>query len=250
MLHIEQRGSGTDVVLLHGAPTTPDHMRPLAERLARRCRTLLVHLPGYGSSAGLEPYDLARSHLLLEEALGAAGVTEADFVGLSGGAYRSLAMACRNNVRARSVVGLGAVADFPEDEANGLVEYCKLLRAGVDPRPIVEELMLAPESRKNAAWVEDVRAWGVASPAEHLAQELEAFVAAPDLRPAIAKLEIPILLRVGSLDVATGPARSHRIARVARHATIQEVSGAGHALLCEDFEATAAAIEAHLSATN
>jgi pimeloyl-ACP methyl ester carboxylesterase len=247
MVFIEERGDGEAVVLLHGMPTTPEHLRPLAERLAARWRTLLVHLPGYGSSDGLDPYAVDRSHELVEQALVARGVRDAHFVGHSGGAYRAFAHATRGVIAPRSVVALGAVSYFTATTKASFASFAVLLRSGADVAPMFPELMLAPRSRGDAACVAEVTAWATASPAEHLARELEAFAAAPDLRPALATLDVSILLRVGALDTATPPAGSGDVAAVARRAVVQVVDDTGHALLVEDFAATTRAVEEHLS---
>jgi 3-oxoadipate enol-lactonase len=228
---------------------------PLAERLARSWRVLLVHLPGYGRSAPLEPYSLEHSHALVEESLVARGVRDAHLVGFSGGAYRAFALASRREsaLRARSVVSLAGVANFTEEEKEGLAQYVRLLRGGIerpfDPfqaGPILVDLMLSPRGREHPLWVEDIRSWATAIVPDDLARELEAFIGAPDLRPRIAMLELPVLVRVGSIDAASPPERSRRIAEVATRAAFEEVPGVGHALLCEDFESTAASIERHL----
>jgi 3-oxoadipate enol-lactonase len=251
VLHVDERGSGVAVVLLHGAPTAPEHLMPLAARLARSWRVLVVHLPGYGRSAALEPYALEHSHALVEETLVARGVRETHLVGFSGGAYRAFALACRREtaLRVRSVVSLAGVANFTEDEKAGLVRYVHLL-SGVerpfDPAPMLVDLMLSPRGREHPLWVEDVRSWATSITPEHLARELEAFIGAPDLRPQIAMLDLPVLVRVGSIDAASPPERSRRIIEVARHGAFEEVPGVGHALLCEDFDSTAASIERHL----
>lgn len=255
MLHVEERGSGAAVVLLHGAPTAPEHMMPLAERLARSWRVLLVHLPGYGRSAALEPYALEHSHALVEEAVVARGVREAHLVGFSGGAYRAFALACRveSALRVRSVVSLAGVVNFTDEEKNGLGHYVDLLR-GSEARafepialgPMLVDLMLSPRGRERPRWVDDIRGWAAAIAPEHLARELEAFISAPDLRPQLANLEVPVLVRVGSIDAASPPERSQRIAEIAPWALLEEVPGVGHALLCEDFESTAASIGRHL----
>lgn len=249
LLHVEARGVGAPVVLLHGSPTTPAHLRPLAARLSVRYRTLLVHLPGYGESAALEPYDLDASHGLVEDSLAAIGLSEAHFVGFSGGAYRAFAIATRTRLRVLSIAGLAAIAEVSREEGATLAGFAQMLRAGgVDPGPILEQRMLSPEGRMNPDWVADVISWGAAIAPPQLASELEAFASAPDLRVAVANLDVPILLRVGALDVASPPARSTLIAAVAKRAVLEEVAGAGHALLCEDFDATAASVERHLRA--
>ena len=172
------------------------------------------------------------------------------FVGTFGGAYRSFAIACRAHVKVLSVAALGPVADFLPEEAMGLMEYAKMLRQGVDPAPILEEIMLSERGRQDVASRDEIRAWATACPPEDLALELEAFAQAPSLLGEIAALEIPILLRVGLADNATPPARSHRIHAVATHARLQEVPEVGHAILCEDFNATADAVEAQLAAVS
>ncbi len=260
MLHVDERGSGPVVVLLHGAPTTPNHMMPLAERLARSWRVLLVHLPGYGRSAPLEPYALEHSHVLVEETLVARRVRDVHLIGFSGGAYRALALACRapqgegDGLRVRSVASLAGVADFNDEEKKGLARYADLLRGdsarAFNPGPLLVDLMLSPRGRENAVSVADILGWATASKPEQLARELEAFIAGADLRPQIAKLALPILLRVGSIDAASPPERSRRIAEVAQHGSFEEVPGVGHALLCEDFDATATSIERHLRAAS
>jgi pimeloyl-ACP methyl ester carboxylesterase len=225
-------------------------MMPLAERLSRSWRVLVVHLPGYGRSAVLEPYALEHSHALVEEALVARGVRDAHLVGFSGGAYRAFALACRvdSALTVRSIVSLAGVADFTEEEKKGLAQRTRMLRSeqAFDPAPLLVDLMLSPRGREQPAWVADVRSWAAASTPEHLARELEAFIGAPDLRPKIAMLDIAVLVRVGSIDAASPLERSRRIAKVARRAALEEVPGVGHALLCEDFDSTATSIERHL----
>lgn len=247
-LHVEERGKGEVVVLLHGTPTTPEHLRPLAERLAARWRTLLVHLPGYGSSERLTPYALERSHELVEEALAARAITHAHLLGHSGGSTRAFALATRGKVTALSVVGLGAIAWYPEDTRQRLRDLARMLRGGLDLRPLMPVLMLSPNGRKNPQWVAEVTSWGAACDAQDLAAEFDALTAAEDPRSAIAALDVPVLLRVGALDTATPPACSEDVAAVARHAALQVVPDVGHAILNEDFEGTAAAVESHLEA--
>jgi pimeloyl-ACP methyl ester carboxylesterase len=57
---------------------------------------------------------------------------------------------------------------------------------------------------------------------------------AADLLPRLGALRMPILARVGELDAACPPAKTHAIARVATQTAVQIVPGAGHTLLLED----------------
>lgn len=246
-MHLEAHGEGPSVVLLHGMPTDPAHMAPLARKLAASHRVWLTHLPGYGSSPALPGYDLVASHGLLEKALLDRGVTEAHFVGFSAGAYRAFALAHRRAVRVLSVVSLGGFADLTAEEKGGFTQYAAMLRAGVDPVPVLEGMMLSARGRALPAAVRDVRAWATSIAAEDLALELEAWTTAPDLRRGLRELRLPITARVGLADAASPPERSRRIAAAAPTA-LEEVPDVGHALLSEDFDATVASVARHLAA--
>lgn len=246
VLHVDMIGTGPAVVLLHGAPMTRAYFAALSERLSRRFRVVLVDLPGYGRSAESLPYDLDESHRMLEDALEAHGVRDAAFIGASGGSYRSFAIATRGRIRVRGIAALGGLADVTPDEAAPLHGYAVILRSEAPVEPVLEQVMLTDLTRRSSVAVADVLAWGAATSRENLAQELEAFARAPNLLAAVAALEIPILLRVGDADRSTPPERSHRIAAIAKDATVEIVPGAGHALLWDDFEGTAASVDRHL----
>lgn len=242
-IFLETFGAGDPVVLLHGTPTAPEHMRPLAKRLAARWQALLVHLPGYGQSPALdEPYELARSYDLLEDELAMRNIAAAHYVGFSGGTYRSFALALRKRTAARSIFALGAVFEpIPQ-----LAAWGPILRDPAQSLPSLAPMFLSRKGLVNPAWVAEVETWGKAIAPRDLASELDALATAPDLGPDIRRLDMPITLRVGTEDAATPVAMTERLASLVPHARVQIVEDAGHALLTEDFEATAAAIEAHL----
>ena len=242
-IFLETFGSGDPVVLLHGTPTAPDHMRPLAKRLAARWQALLVHLPGYGRSPALdEPYELPRSYELLEDELAMRDISAVHYVGFSGGSYRSFAMAIRRRIAARSIFTLGAVFQ-PQPQ---LASWGPVLRAPTPALPPLAPLFLSNKGLTNPAWVAEVETWGTAVAPLALASEFEAIGIAPDLGPDIAQLGVPMTLRVGTEDGATPVAMTEALAKLVPQATVQIVQDAGHALLTEDFDATAAAIETHL----
>lgn len=61
-----------------------------------------------------------------------------------------------------------------------------------------------------------------------------------DLRPRLAELDVPILARVGTADLATPPALSEEIVEHAARGHLELVEGVGHALIHEDLEGTVA----------
>ncbi len=247
-LALDARGdSGPFVVLLNGTPVVPEHLTPLLERLSARYRALHVHLPGYGRSAPLRPYDLDESHRLVEETLKARGAQEVHLVGFSGGGYRALALAARGKLDVRSISLLAGFRGFTPEQRPGYHEYARLLRAGVDLAPALPGLMLSPGAQSNAAWVDHVKSWATAASTEDMANELEALAESPVID--VTSLTAPILARVGALDAAVPVAASEELKTLAPDVTVQIAPGAGHALLLEDFAGTAAAIEAHLART-
>ena len=124
------------------------------------------------------------------------------------------------------------------------------MRAGAELEGALLELMLSSQGRRLRESVADVASWlrAYVSP-EALASELEAFAnQSRDLTAHVTSLEIPLLLRVGELDLATPPALAEEMAAGRQASRLEVVKGAGHALLSEDFDATAHSIERFLSA--
>ncbi len=235
---------GPLVVLLNGTPVVPEHLTPLAQRLSTKYRAWHVHLPGYGRSPALLPYDLDESHRRVEETLIARGERAVHLVGFSGGAYRALALAARGRLEVRSLTLIAGYRGFTAEQRPGYRDYARLLREGADLSPALPGLMLSPAAQTNAAWVAHVTSWGGATSNLALAAELEAFADSPVID--VSAIEAPILARAGDLDAALPPSASREIGELAPRATVQVVPGKGHALLLEDFAATAAAILEHL----
>ena len=248
MLAVETRGAGPDVLLLNGTPVLPSHLLPLMERLAASYRVWHVHLPGVGRSAPLVPYDLDRAHTEVEDTLLEHGVRAAHLVGYSGGAYRALAIARRARVTGRSVVSLAGFRGFSPPQRDAYREYAHQLRAGADFEAMLPGAMLSPRGMENPAWVAEVKSWARAASVESLASEWDAFAASPVLD--LDALTVPILARIGALDLAMPLSCSYDLQTNARHAdvTVEIAPGVGHAILLEDFDATAASIERHLAA--
>jgi len=80
----------------------------------------------------------------------------------------------------------------------------------------------------------DVISWARAAPLSVVLNELAACHRAEDYEPRLHELDMPVLLRVGELDVTTPPTLSEGIARRVPKATLQVVPGCAHVLLYED----------------
>lgn len=245
-LAVESTGTGEAVVLLHGTPTPPSHLRRLAERLAHRRRTLVPALPGYGGSASIEPGPVARTRDLLLAALQSLRIERVlAVIGFSGGTYHAFSLACGSTLPVAGVVALAGGADFSGDTAS-FHELAEALRSGVDLRPILPSRMLSATGNENAAARAEVERWIDATSPSHLATEFDEAARAPDLRDAVRDRRLPYLARVGALDATDAVTRVNRLHAVAPHGEVEIVPAVGHALLLEDFEGTARSIERFL----
>ena len=241
-------GSGQLVVFVHGCPTFPDVLGPVATAVSRTHRAVRIALPGYGASPALAgAWTLADLQARIEETV--AGLTPEGprapvaLVGFSGGGYHALALAVRGNLAVTQVVCLAGLMAQTQAGRDGFRQFAAALRQGVDLHGIAPDRFLSPAFRAtHPDAVRAVTAWLDATPPANLANELEAFAAAPDLDAGVAALTVPILARVGALDVAAGPAASEAIVAAARAGTLEVVTGSGHALMYEDLEGTTASV--------
>lgn len=248
-MFVESLGRGPDLVLVPGLPQAPDDFGALARDLAETHRVLLVHLPGYGRSPAWEgPYVVSEIGAALASDLVRLEVARPLLVGLSGGAYRVLQLALDHpELAPRGVVQLGPFAGQSAEDRERFRGTAEALDAGVDLTEPVRTMMFAPrfaESRReHTARIVREAMLGATSPSI-VATELRAFADAPDLRPRLGELRVPMLLRVGEHDVPTPVTHARDIA--ARHSAteLQIVEGAGHMLHHEDFAGTVAAIRA------
>ena len=233
-LHIDTRGQGPDLVLLHGWAMHSGVFSALAERLAQRYTLHLVDLPGHGHSRDC---DLPLAPEPVVEAI-AARVPRALWAGWSlGGLFalhaaasrpasvRGLAMLCASP---RFVRGddwpLGMSPDIFRGFATGLRQDW---RATLD-RFIALEAFGSDDARHEMRVLrEEVFARGE-PPAQVLADGLELLETA-DLRHVLPSLAMPSLWLAGRRDRLVDPRGMHAAAALAPRARELVVAHAGHA---------------------
>ena len=241
---LDDEGSGPAVLLLHGCPGTIEFLKPLVQALAANHRVLTPSLPGYGATPSLPgPYDFEKVTTWLGEEVRRRGISEVAVVGHSLGAYRGIALAVSRAIKVTRLVLLSGFAQVPEEVGRGMKEFARLLRAGTDISPVFLSRMVAPgfsDRRPDAA--AEILSWLHAAPNDVIADELDAVGDLPDLLAVLPSLDVPVLARVGALDVATPPAMSEAIVAVARCGRLEVVPACGHAILHEDTTATVASV--------
>lgn len=255
-MYVRDVGGGPAVLLLHGTPSPADDWQQLADALTGRFRVLIPDLPGYGQSAALPDPSIERVGDVLAAMLAERGVTQlAMIAGYSTGVYRAFDLVLRHRIDADLVVALAGMAHF-DDESRALRrELARRLRADAgyltsdEVAHLMRDLMLS-ERRLRTHPDDGVRVarWPQLTTAAALANELDAFAVARDLRPELARLASPIYARVGGEDRGAPPAWSEDIARHAPRCELDIVPGCGHAILIEDGDATCAAIVRRLEA--
>ncbi len=253
-MFIREYGSGRAVLALHGSPSAPTDFDPLVQQLKTTRHVLLPDMPGYGQSPYIPGLSIPRSVELIDEALVSRGIKEVAVIGFSLGAWRALLLALDGKTHVTAIVTLGGIAGLDPEAAVMMLGFAKILRGTESLRqPFLEETMttrmLSPESaRTNPAAVAAAAGWLDWPNPESLADELEATAITLPCYDRLNTLRIPVLARVGALDIATPPDLSQRIVDAIPGARIEIVEGKGHALLLEDADATVASIAAFLGA--
>ena len=105
-LHFEARGTGPDLVMIHGASgSLRDLTFSLRDRLADRFRVTVIDRPGLGHSDPMPDASLRAQALLLKAAVARLGVKDPVLLGQSYGGSVALAWALTGGPRALVLVG-------------------------------------------------------------------------------------------------------------------------------------------------
>jgi pimeloyl-ACP methyl ester carboxylesterase len=115
-IRLVQRGSGPDVLLIHGSPGSVEDWDGILDGLAARYRVTAYDRPGHGYSGGADPPHTPQLNAMV--ALGvirALGLRDVVVVGHSYGGSTGLALALEHpsELRALVVVGSNAYAGVP-----------------------------------------------------------------------------------------------------------------------------------------
>lgn len=244
-MHVEWiEGSGPQVLLLPGTPQPPDALKPLADALASRGRTVgMVIPPGYaGTDPEPGPIDPDKQHARLLEQLGDEGFVA---VGNSAGAYRALRLA----MDGASVQGLVLLAPFTgpatDEERIAWRGLAPLVRSDADLSGVVRERWLS-KSERTRPDADGIVDWMNATSRENLANELEAMADLPDLVAACSAVTAPVRVLVGDEDLGFQVEAMRRLARALPNGELEVVHGAGHCLSRFHLERVLAAVESVL----
>jgi 2-hydroxy-6-oxonona-2,4-dienedioate hydrolase len=219
------------LVLLHGLGVSAASLGPLAARLAERRRVMSCDLPGFGRSGSHEVWSTDRLADAVDELLTAHGMARVVLGGHSYGCHVAARLAGRRPERVAALVLLSPAFDR---------------RFG---SPVAQTLRLAADAvmERPSLVAGGIRDYLRAGPRRVLATLREA--SAIPLDTLIGAAESPVLIVRGSRDALTTARWAEELRASARgRALVAVVPGAAHALGHEAPRATAAAIDAFLSA--
>jgi pimeloyl-[acyl-carrier protein] methyl ester esterase len=233
-MHVEVRGAGPDLVLLHGWAMHGGVFAALCERLAGHFRLHLVDLPGHGlslhSPVPLE-LDAVADNL-------ARRLPRAAWMGWSLGGLFALRVALRHPERVRALSMLCASPRFvrSEDWPQGMEasvfhsfasELARDYRGTID-RFLVLEAQGSDHARSELGLMRQ-QAFAVGEPSPAALEEGLALLRDTDLRAALPQLAMPSLWIAGRRDRLVNPQGLEWAAQVAPRARFRRIDHAGHA---------------------
>jgi len=233
-MHIETRGTGPDLVLLHGWAMHGGVFATLAERLAPHFTLHLVDLPGHGRSVHSPvPLELDAVADNLSRRL-----PRAAWAGWSLGGLFALRIAQRHPERVRALAMLCApprfmrAPDWPQGMDKAVFhDFASNLsrdyRATID-RFLVLEAQGSDHGQSELALLrQQVFAHG--EPTPHALAEGLALLRESDLRAALPELAMPSLWIAGRRDRLVMAQAMELAAKSAPHARYRRIDHAGHA---------------------
>ncbi|MBP6107950.1 MAG: pimeloyl-ACP methyl ester esterase BioH [Steroidobacteraceae bacterium] len=252
-LHVEIRGTGPDLVLLHGWALHGGMWGPWIDELARRARLHLIDLPGHGRSRWPEGASTLRD---LARAVSPHVPQGAAVLGWSLGGMVALELA---RLRPGDLAALVLIAttpcflareDWPAGMNPGVLDGFAAGLAGDYRRTLSNFLALQTWGDENASQaLRSLRA----NLDAHGEPEPQALVAGlgilrtADLRAELATIAIPSLVIAGEHDRITPVAAGRELASRLPSARFVEVPKAGHAPFLSHPETVLREVEGFLS---
>ncbi len=232
-IHYDQRGSGPDVVLLHGIGGNTRLWHHQLEGLSDSFTVTAWDAPGYGGSDAPDDDDwpMSRYARMLAEFLDAVGIRQAHIVGQSWGGvlaqefYRSHPERFRSLVLSDTYAGGGAQTEEERETAlQARLTALETMTPAEMARQRVHALLMPDAPEDLVAEVESVLA-EIHSPGYRMAAIALANADTLDIQPAIA---IPTLITAGDHDGIVPPSRALEMHAAIPGSRLVVIESAGH----------------------
>jgi magnesium chelatase accessory protein len=239
--HVQVMGAGPALLLLHGTGASTHSWRDLAPMLAGHFTVIAPDLPGHGftRTSGNDRLSLPAMAGAVEALLKQLDLSPVLVVGHSAGVAIGMRMVLDKTIAPKSLISLnGALLPFRGIAAQLFPSLAKLLVLNplvprffawrAESASSIETLLTGTGSRLDARGIDLYQR--LFSNRAHVAATL-AMMANWDLEPlgrAFRKLDLPVVLVVGTRDKAVPPSDAAEVARRLPHARIETLNGVGH----------------------
>jgi 2-succinyl-6-hydroxy-2,4-cyclohexadiene-1-carboxylate synthase len=253
-LHVEVRGSGPPLVLLHGFTQTGRLWGPFADLLAESHTLVAVDLPGHGDSGSVRADLPTTAGLVVEAVENQVGAAPCALLGYSLGARVALHVALGADLPLRQVATIGVTA--------GIEDPAERERRRQSDESLADELEASDDVESFVdAWLrgplfERLELGGGAQRSERI-RNLPAGLASSlrlcgtgtqtPLWDRLHAFPCPVLALAGSDDIRFA-SHSLRVARLVPHGVASLVPGGGHAVHLAQPEQTARIVRHWLEA--
>lgn len=252
-LHVEQRGSGRPLLLVHGFPLDHTMWRGQLDALADAGHVIAPDLRGLGRSEATGPVVTMKQFADdLAALLDALGVRQpVVFCGLSMGGYIGWEFWRKHQQRVASLIlcdtraapdSLEAAAAREEAAETALSEGTAALVEGMLPK-----LLAASTLEQQPEIADAVRRMIEAAPPVGVAAALRGMAQRRGGEELLAEINVPALLIVGREDPISPPSEMQSMAKRMSQARLTVIEDAGHLAPLEQSEPVNAAIRAFLA---
>lgn len=233
-LHAEQRGTGSDVLLIAGLSDPLEAWQAQLDGLSDRHRLIAFDNRGAGRSplpAG--PLTVGGMADDAAEVLRALGVSRAHVAGFSGGSAIAQELALRHPGLVRSLVLVGTWARADAYFRSMLASWRRMVETAPDERAMLEAFLLwvytrrAHEDGTVAATIEEVLAFPHPQSVEAFLAQVDAFEG-HDALDRLGGIAVPTLVLAGEDDIATPPALGRVVAERIPGAVLEVMEGEAH----------------------
>ena len=231
-LDVAVEGEGRPLLLVHSLLSDRTAYRPIADRIARRRKLILVNLPGFGASppdgaSTLQDHAGALARVFDELSLPA----ETDIMGNGLGGFVALTFAVDHGKRFGRLLLVGSGLAFPEvgrTTFRGLADKVDSDGIAAVAGPAIRRMFPEDFIAANPEIVTDRVAVLATIDPRVFAAACRA-LAALDLAPVLPSIMNRTLVATGEYDGATPPALGRALAARLPHGEFMELAGLGHA---------------------
>jgi 3-oxoadipate enol-lactonase len=225
-----QSGKGAALFLFHSLLSDRASFDAIVPRLSQSFRVIVPELPGFGQSRAVGGDLAAAADRMAEAVRDGAGADEAIVLGNGYGGFVALQMAIRHPDVAAKLILADCGAAFSESGREAFRNMAAASRAkGLSViTDVAMRRLFAPEfQEKHPDLMRDRREAFLRTDPE-VFQAACAALAELDLRPELARVNIPVLVLVGEHDEATPPPMSRELAAGLPDARLKIIPGCAH----------------------